>query len=53
MTYTVTDLSPVNHHGTIYTEGQEIPGLTAKQAEPLLALGVVAETSPPAKPPAK
>jgi hypothetical protein len=53
MTYTVTDLCRVNHDGTIYTEGQEIPGLTAKQAEPLLALGVVAEISPPAKPPAK
>ena len=53
MNYTVTDLSSVNHNGTIYTEGQEIPGLTVKQAEPLLALGVVVEASPPAKPPAK
>ena len=55
MSYVVTDLSPVNHNGAKYEEGQSIPDLTPKQAAPLLALGVIQETPPPppAKPPAK
>jgi len=63
MSYVVTDLSPVNHNGAKYEEGQSIPDLTPKQAAPLLALGVIRETTPPppeettppppAKPPAK
>ena len=53
MAYTVTDLCRVNHNGSIFSDGQVFPGLTVKQAEPLLALGVVVEASPPAKPPAK
>jgi|NOAtaT_7_FD_contig_31_5919341_length_249_multi_2_in_0_out_0_2 hypothetical protein len=55
MPYVVTDLSPVNHGGCVYSEGQPIPGLTPEQAAPLLALGVIRETTPPPteKPPAK
>ena len=56
MGYTVTSFGPVNHNGTMYEEGQEIPGLSPEQAAPLLALGVIQETAPPAppaKPPAK
>ena len=46
-------LSSIHHDGTLYTEGQEIPGLTDGQAAALLAAGA-AETAPeqkPAKPP--
>jgi hypothetical protein len=47
MSYVVTDLSPVNHNGAKYEEGQSIPDLTPKQAAPLVALGVIRETTPP------
>jgi hypothetical protein len=41
MTYIVTDPHRVNHDGTIYTEGQEIPGLSDAQVTRLLACGVI------------
>ena len=47
MLCTVTSLGPVNHNGAMYEEGQSIPGLTPEQAAPLLALGVIQETTPP------
>jgi hypothetical protein len=47
MTYAVTNLSPVNHDGKIYQEGDSIPSLTEQQAAPLLELGVISEA--PAK----
>jgi hypothetical protein len=50
MSFVVTNLSPVNHDGKLYEEGQEIPGLSSEQATPLLALGVIQETAPPAPP---
>lgn len=49
MTYTVTH-GPVNHNGTIYTEGQEIPGLSEAQAVQLLACGVIIKETKAAKP---
>jgi hypothetical protein len=39
----------VHHDGTLYTEGQEIPGLTDEQAAALIAAGA-AETAPEQKP---
>lgn len=53
MSYITTGLSTVMHEGKAYAEGQEIPGLSPEQAAPLLALGVIQETAPPVKPPAK
>lgn len=50
MTYTVTDLCRVNHDGTIYTEGQEIPGLSDAQVTQLLACGVIVKETKAAKP---
>lgn len=41
MAYVVTDLSPVFHGGVTLTEGQEISGLSADEAAPLLELGVI------------
>ena len=32
---------PVEHDGTVYQEGQELPVLTDDQAAPLLLLGVL------------
>jgi hypothetical protein len=42
-------LSNIHHDGTLYTEGQEIPGLTDEQAAALIAAGA-AETAPEQKP---
>jgi hypothetical protein len=55
MGHIVTSLGPVNHDGKMHCEGQEIPGLSPEQADPLLALGVIQEAAPPppVKPPAK
>ena len=39
----------VHHDGTLYTEGQEIPGLTDEQAAALIAAGA-AETASEQKP---
>jgi len=45
MTYTVTNLSPVNHDGKVYQEGDSIPSLTEEQAAPLLELGMISEAT--------
>jgi hypothetical protein len=41
----ITALSSIQHDGTLYTEGQEIPGLTDEQAADLIAAGA-AESAP-------
>lgn len=41
---------PVEHDGTIYEEGQELPVLTDEQAAPLLLLGVLEVLTKPGKP---
>ncbi len=45
----IRTLSNIHHDGTLYTEGQEIPGLTDEQAAALIAAGA-AETAPEQKP---
>ncbi len=39
----ITATSTVHHDGNVYTEGQEIPGLTTEQAARLVSAGAATE----------
>jgi hypothetical protein len=47
----IRTLSNVHHDGTLYTEGQEIPGLTDEQAAALVAAGAAESAPEPAPEP--
>lgn len=51
MSYTVTR-GPVIHDGKTYNEGQDIPGLTEREADALLKVRVIADTDKPKRAPA-
>ena len=51
MSYTVTQ-GPVIHDGKTYNEGQDIPGLTEREAEALLKVRAIVDTDKPKRAPA-